>query len=83
MLILTRRPLENIIIGDDIVIKILDIQRGQVKVGIGAPKNISVHREEVYNKIKRENEKERGEVKCTPTTQNEINPDGNLIRMDA
>lgn len=51
MLILTRRIGENIIIGDDIIIRVLDINH-QVKLGIEAPRDISVHREEIYEKIK-------------------------------
>jgi carbon storage regulator len=51
MLVLTRRIGENIIIGDDIIIRVLDIN-GQVKLGIEAPQDISVHRDEIYDKIK-------------------------------
>lgn len=50
MLILTRRIGENIIIGDDIIIRVLDINH-QVKLGIEAPLEIEVHREEIYKKI--------------------------------
>lgn len=55
MLILTRKLGENIRIGDNIRIVILDIKGGQVKIGIEAPPNISVHREEIYEKIREEN----------------------------
>ena len=51
MLVLTRSIGENIIIGDDIIIRVLDIN-GQVKLGIEAPQDISVHRDEIYDKIK-------------------------------
>lgn len=53
MLILTRRLGEEIIIGDDITITILGVQGGQARLGINAPPNISVHRAEVYERIKR------------------------------
>ena len=56
MLVLTRRIAENIIISDDIVVSILDINGTQVRLGINAPKDISVHREEVFLKILREKE---------------------------
>jgi len=56
MLILTRRPGEIIRIGDDILVEVLSINSNQVRIGIDAPKNISVHREEVYERILRERE---------------------------
>lgn len=51
MLILTRRAREAIIIGDEITITILGIKAHQVRLGINAPKNVSVHREEIYQRI--------------------------------
>ncbi len=54
MLILTRRAREALMIGDDVVITILAIKGGQVKIGIDAPKDVAVHREEIYDRIKRE-----------------------------
>ena len=51
MLVLTRRLGETIMIGDEITIKILAIKGCQIKIGIEAPKNISVHRDEIYQKI--------------------------------
>lgn len=51
MLILTRRVGEVIRIGTDIEVTILDVRGGQVRIGIRAPKEIPVHREEIYNKI--------------------------------
>ncbi|MBW2645863.1 MAG: carbon storage regulator CsrA [Deltaproteobacteria bacterium] len=55
MLILTRKLGEQITIGDDIVIRVVDIRGGQVKLGIEAPRHIEVHREEIYERIKKEN----------------------------
>jgi carbon storage regulator len=60
MLILTRKLGENIRIGDKIRIVILDIKGGQVKLGIDAPPNVSVHREEVYERIREENQRANG-----------------------
>ena len=54
MLILTRRIGETLIIGDDIQITILGIKGSQVRIGINAPKNVSVHREEIYQRIAEE-----------------------------
>lgn len=51
MLVLSRRANETLIIGDDIKITILGISGNQVRIGISAPKEISVHREEVYLRI--------------------------------
>lgn len=55
MLIFTRKAGQKIRIGDDIEITILDVKRGNVKVGINAPKGLSIHREEVYKRILEEN----------------------------
>lgn len=54
MLILTRRVGESLIIGDDITITLLGVRGNQVRVGINAPKDISIHREEIYMKIQQE-----------------------------
>lgn len=55
MLILTRKAGEAVAIGDDIQISVVEIKGTQVKLGIRAPKNIEVHREEIYLKIQEEN----------------------------
>ncbi|MDO4698230.1 MAG: carbon storage regulator CsrA [Pasteurellaceae bacterium] len=52
MLILTRKIGESLLIGDDVEITVLSIRGGQVKLGVKAPKEISVHREEIYQRIK-------------------------------
>ncbi|MBF0446702.1 MAG: carbon storage regulator CsrA [Magnetococcales bacterium] len=57
MLILTRRIGESLNIGDEIKITLLGIKGNQVRIGIDAPKNVQVHREEIYDKIKRETRK--------------------------
>jgi carbon storage regulator len=59
MLILTRRAGESIIIGDNVVITIVESGRDQVRIGIDAPRSVSVHRQEVYAEITRENEAAR------------------------
>ncbi len=57
MLVLTRKLNEAIRIGDDIEIKILAIEGEQIKIGIEAPKNIDIHRKEIYIAIQLENKK--------------------------
>lgn len=55
MLVLSRRRDEAIMIGDDVVVTIVDIRGDKVRLGIEAPLSIPVHRQEVYDAIKREN----------------------------
>lgn len=54
MLILTRRVGEKIMIGDDVVVTVLGVRGNQVRLGVDADKSISIHREEIFNKIKEE-----------------------------
>jgi carbon storage regulator len=56
MLILTRRPGESLYLGEDIKLKVLSVQGKQVKLGLEVPEELTVYREEVYLKIKQENE---------------------------
>ena len=54
MLILTRRVGETIMIGEDVAVTVLGVTGNQVRVGVNAPKEVSVHREEIYERIQRE-----------------------------
>lgn len=56
MLILTRKAGESIRIGDDIVIKIVEMDNRHVKIGIDAPRSVAVNRQEIYERIQKENE---------------------------
>lgn len=58
MLILTRRIGESVMIGDDVTLMVLGVKGNQVRIGINAPRTVEVHREEIYERIKRE---QRGE----------------------
>lgn len=59
MLILTRKVGETFIIGDDIRITVCSVRNGQVRIGIEAPKDVSIHRKEVYERIQREEPADR------------------------
>lgn len=60
MLILTRRAGETLMVGDDVTITVLGVKGNQVRIGVNAPKNVSVHREEIYQRIQREKEQKTG-----------------------
>ncbi|TFH50305.1 MAG: carbon storage regulator CsrA [Lysobacterales bacterium] len=59
MLILTRKVGESIMIGETVEVKVLGLRAGQVKIGIEAPKDLKVHREEIYQRIRDEQESHR------------------------
>ncbi|WP_293393939.1 carbon storage regulator CsrA [Nevskia sp.] len=62
MLILTRRVGETLVIGDDVTVTVLGIKGNQVRIGVKAPKDVSVHREEIFDRIR----VERGEDTTAP-----------------
>lgn len=68
MLVLSRQKDESIIIGDDVEVVIVDVRGDKVRLGITAPKNISVHRREVYEAIQRE-KKDKAEKAEPPKDQ--------------
>jgi carbon storage regulator len=55
MLVLTRRPGESIMVGENIVVTVIEIKGGQVRIGIDAPREVDVYREEIYEQVKQEN----------------------------
>lgn len=55
MLVLTRKVNQSIVIGDDVEVVVLDVRGEQIRLGIRAPKNVSVHRKEIYDQIQGEN----------------------------
>jgi carbon storage regulator len=60
MLILTRRVGETVMIGSEVTVTVLGVKGNQVRIGVNAPKDVAVHREEIYERIKREEDGEPG-----------------------
>ncbi len=58
MLILTRRVGETVMIGNEVTVTVLGVKGNQVRIGVNAPKDVAVHREEIYERIKREEDLE-------------------------
>ncbi|MFT4728550.1 MAG: carbon storage regulator [Granulosicoccus sp.] len=56
MLILTRRVGETLMIGDEVTVTVLGVKGSQVRIGVNAPKEVAVHREEIYDRIRKEQE---------------------------
>jgi len=60
MLILTRRVGETVMIGNEVTVTVLGVKGNQVRIGVNAPKDVAVHREEIYDRIKREEDGDLG-----------------------
>ena len=67
MLILTRRAGETVMIGSDVTITVLGVKGNQVRIGINAPKDVAVHREEIYERI--QSEKSAGETSAADSPE--------------
>ena len=58
MLVITRRVNETLMVGDDVTVTVLGIKGNQIRIGVNAPKEVAVHREEIYDRIKAEKQQE-------------------------
>jgi carbon storage regulator len=72
MLILTRRVGETVMIGHEVTVTVLGVKGNQVRIGVNAPKDVSVHREEIYDRIKREEDDGHGPSTVNPKDVSEI-----------
>lgn len=72
MLVLTRRANQSIIIGDDVVVTVLEVRGDQVRIGITAPRDVTVHREEVYRALHEANVDAATNQQATAPSDNEV-----------
>ena len=71
MLILTRRVGETVVIGDDVTVTVLGVKGNQVRLGVNAPREVAVHREEIFDRIKRQSAEDDPEVRKYANTSHQ------------
>jgi len=82
MLILTRRVGETLMIGDEVTVTVLGVKGNQVRIGVNAPKEVAVHREEIYDRIKREQETSHVAADNTSDTSDNAGDSGEAVNFD-
>jgi carbon storage regulator len=82
MLILTRRVGETVMIGNDVTVTVLGVKGNQVRVGVNAPRDVAVHREEIFERIKREGH-DGGSATTATTSTTRTAPRGNGLATSA
>jgi carbon storage regulator len=74
MLILTRRPQETLVVGDNIKVQVLGVKGGQVRLGVEAPREVPVYREEIWVRMKRDRAGKAGAVQSEETVDEPLGP---------
>lgn len=82
MLILTRREGESLMIGDEVKITVLGVRGNQVRVGVDAPRDIAVHRQEIYDRIQRENSGGAADADTDVDTDADVAEGGEVYKDD-
>jgi len=78
MLVLSRKKNESIVIADNIIVTVVDIRGDKVRLGIAAPESVPVHRQEVYDAIKRENKRREMSIAQQQLNQQGVKPEDTL-----
>ena len=83
MLVLTRRANQSIMIGDDVVVTVLDVRGDQVRIGIKAPRSVDVHREEVFVALQRNGGRGQLDPAADPSSHGSESPQGDVIDLES
>lgn len=82
MLVLSRRPGESIVVGNQVTITVLEVRGDQVRIGVDAPREVQVHREEIFRQLEAENAQAAGSASRAQQVLSRTRPPGTLRRAD-